>query len=91
MPRGTTQIVSRYLIMDKNFDVIIIGSGPGGYVASIRSSQLGLKTACIESRKTLGGTCLNIGCIHGHIGSIFKVWKFYAILHESIFKRKTAT
>jgi len=49
--------------MDDNFDVIVIGSGPGGYVASIRSSQLGLKTACIELRKTLGGTCLNVGCI----------------------------
>ena len=49
--------------MEDNFDVIVIGSGPGGYVASIRSSQLGLKTACIESRKTLGGTCLNVGCI----------------------------
>jgi len=49
--------------MDNNFDVIVIGSGPGGYVASIRSSQLGLKTACIESRDTLGGTCLNVGCI----------------------------
>ena len=49
--------------MENNFDVIVIGSGPGGYVAAIRSVQLGLKTACIESRKTLGGTCLNIGCI----------------------------
>ena len=49
--------------MENNFDVIVIGSGPGGYVAAIRSAQLGLKTACIESRKTLGGTCLNIGCI----------------------------
>jgi len=49
--------------MDNNFDVIVIGSGPGGYVASIRSAQLGLKTACIESRKTFGGTCLNVGCI----------------------------
>ena len=49
--------------MDNNFDVIVIGSGPGGYVCAIRSAQLGLKTACIESRKTLGGTCLNIGCI----------------------------
>jgi len=49
--------------MDNNFDVIVIGSGPGGYVAAIRSSQLGLKTACIESRQTLGGTCLNVGCI----------------------------
>jgi len=49
--------------MDNKFDVIVIGSGPGGYVCSIRCSQLGLKTACVESRKTLGGTCLNVGCI----------------------------
>jgi len=49
--------------MDNNFDVIVIGSGPGGYVAAIRSSQLGFKTACVESRQTLGGTCLNVGCI----------------------------
>ena len=49
--------------MDNNFDVIVIGSGPAGYVCAIRSAQLGLKTACIEKRKTLGGTCLNIGCI----------------------------
>ena len=49
--------------MDSNFDVIIIGSGPGGYVCAIRCAQLGFKTACVESRKTLGGTCLNIGCI----------------------------
>jgi len=49
--------------MDNNFDVIVIGSGPGGYVCAIRSAQLGLKTACVELRKTLGGTCLNVGCI----------------------------
>ena len=49
--------------MENNFDVIIIGSGPGGYVCAIRCAQLGLKTACVESKKTLGGTCLNIGCI----------------------------
>ena len=49
--------------MENNFDVIIIGSGPGGYVCAIRSAQLGLKTACIESEPTLGGTCLNVGCI----------------------------
>ena len=48
--------------MDK-FDVIIIGSGPGGYVAAIRAAQLGLKTAIVEKDKELGGTCLNIGCI----------------------------
>jgi len=45
------------------YDVIVIGSGPGGYVAAIRCAQLGLKTACVEKRETLGGTCLNIGCI----------------------------
>ena len=49
--------------MEKNFDLIVIGGGPGGYVCAIRASQLGLKTACVESRGTLGGTCLNIGCI----------------------------
>jgi dihydrolipoamide dehydrogenase len=46
-----------------DFDVLVIGSGPGGYVAAIRAAQLGLKTACAESRDTLGGTCLNVGCI----------------------------
>tara|TARA_B100001175_G_scaffold271824_1_gene244695 strand:+ start:42 stop:1439 length:1398 start_codon:yes stop_codon:yes gene_type:complete len=49
--------------MSQKFDAIVIGGGPGGYVCSIRLSQLGLKTACIESRGFLGGTCLNIGCI----------------------------
>ena len=46
-----------------SYDVIVIGSGPGGYVAAIRCAQLGLKTACVEGRDTLGGTCLNVGCI----------------------------
>ena len=46
-----------------DFDVLVIGSGPGGYVAAIRAAQLGLKTACVEGRETLGGTCLNVGCI----------------------------
>jgi dihydrolipoamide dehydrogenase len=48
---------------DYEYDVLIIGAGPGGYVAAIRAAQLGLKTACVESRETLGGTCLNVGCI----------------------------
>ncbi|MEM8588844.1 MAG: dihydrolipoyl dehydrogenase [Pseudomonadota bacterium] len=48
---------------DQEFDVIVIGSGPGGYVCAIRCAQLGLKTACVEERETLGGTCLNVGCI----------------------------
>lgn len=45
------------------YDVVVIGSGPGGYVAAIRAAQLGLKTACVEKEKSLGGTCLNVGCI----------------------------
>ena len=48
---------------DYDYDVIVIGAGPGGYVAAIRAAQLGLKTACAEGRETLGGTCLNVGCI----------------------------
>src|SRR6056300_35451 len=55
--------------MSQKFDVVVIGAGPGGYVAAIRAAQLGLKTACIEKwvsedgKPTLGGTCLNVGCI----------------------------
>ena len=55
---------SALLLWSKNrFDVVVIGGGPGGYVAAIKAAQLGLKTACIEKRGTLGGTCLNVGCI----------------------------
>ena len=49
--------------MADSFDLIVIGAGPGGYVCAIRAAQLGLKVACVEKRETLGGTCLNIGCI----------------------------
>src|ERR1700740_2728403 len=49
--------------MPDTYDIIIIGGGPGGYVAAIRAAQLGMKTACVESRDRLGGTCLNVGCI----------------------------
>jgi dihydrolipoamide dehydrogenase len=45
------------------YDLIVIGSGPGGYVAAVRAAQLGLKTACIEKETRLGGVCLNVGCI----------------------------
>ncbi|HEV8052875.1 MAG TPA: FAD-dependent oxidoreductase, partial [Parachlamydiaceae bacterium] len=48
---------------NSSFQVLVIGSGPGGYVAAIRAAQLGFKVACVEKMDTLGGTCLNIGCI----------------------------
>ena len=47
----------------EKYDLIVIGAGPGGYVAAIRAAQLGMKVACVEKRNTLGGTCLNVGCI----------------------------
>jgi dihydrolipoamide dehydrogenase len=49
--------------MPERYDIVVIGAGPGGYVAAIRAAQLGMRTACIDARATLGGTCLNIGCI----------------------------
>src|SRR4051794_22590579 len=49
--------------LEMSYDVIVIGSGPGGYVCAIRCAQLGLKTAVVEKDKTFGGTCLNVGCI----------------------------
>src|SRR5205823_1273714 len=49
--------------MAERYDLIVIGAGPGGYVAAIRAAQLGLKVACVDKRPALGGTCLNIGCI----------------------------
>ena len=50
-------------MMSNNYDLVVIGGGPGGYVAAIRAAQLGLKVACVEMRGALGGTCLNVGCI----------------------------
>lgn len=63
---GSTAIIARrslYLCIMESYDVIVIGSGPGGYVAAIRSAQLGNKTALVEKYSSLGGTCLNVGCI----------------------------
>lgn len=59
------------------YDLLVIGAGPGGYVAAIRAAQLGLKVACVEKRKTLGGTCLNVGCIPSKV-----------LLHDSEVKRE---
>lgn len=57
------QAVRSFAAGGDNYDVVIIGGGPGGYVAAIKAAQLGLKTACVEFRGALGGTCLNVGCI----------------------------
>ena len=66
----------------EQFDLIVIGSGPGGYVCAIRAAQLGLKVCCVEKRQTLGGTCLNIGCIPSksllHASQIYYDTKNYA-------------
>lgn len=56
-------ICRRFATKRLDFDVIVIGAGPGGYVAAIKAAQLGLKVACVDKRSTLGGTCLNVGCI----------------------------
>ena len=56
-------VMSGRRLADGSYDVVIIGGGPGGYNAAIRAGQLGLKVACVEKRATLGGTCLNVGCI----------------------------
>ncbi|XP_052062343.1 dihydrolipoyl dehydrogenase, mitochondrial-like [Mytilus californianus] len=69
--KGTSSKVVRCLIVSQNRsyaseadnDLVVIGSGPGGYVAAIKAAQLGLKTVCVEKNETLGGTCLNVGCI----------------------------
>ena len=68
-----------------DFDVLVIGAGPGGYVAAIRAAQLGLKTACAESRETLGGTCLNVGCIPSK--ALLNASEIYEEAHEGVFAK----
>ncbi len=67
--------------MSDSFDVIVIGAGPGGYVAAIRAAQLGMKVACVEKRETLGGTCLNVGCIPSK-ALLVSSDKFHEAQHE---------
>lgn len=67
------------------FDLVVIGSGPGGYVAAIKAAQLGLKTACVEKNSTLGGTCLNVGCIPSK--SLLHNSHLYHMAHEDLKNR----
>jgi len=64
----------------KEYDLLVIGSGPGGYVAAIRGAQLGMKTACIEKESTLGGTCLNVGCIPSK--ALLQSSEYYALMEH---------
>ncbi|KFG59072.1 pyruvate dehydrogenase complex subunit PDH-E3II [Toxoplasma gondii RUB] len=61
------------------YDVVVVGGGPGGYVAAIKAAQLGLKTACVEKRGTLGGTCLNVGCIPSK--AVLNISNKYVVSH----------
>ena len=78
--------------MPNPYDVIVIGSGPGGYVCAIRAAQLGLRVACVEKRETLGGTCLNIGCIPSkallhsseYYNETLNAWKDHGIIVQGV-------
>merc|ERR1719226_296664 len=61
--RLARNILRRHFSAGAQYDAIVVGGGPGGYVAAIKAAQLGLRVACVEGRGTLGGTCLNVGCI----------------------------
>ncbi|KAJ3194148.1 dihydrolipoamide dehydrogenase precursor [Irineochytrium annulatum] len=75
----------RRLATSTDYDVVVIGGGPGGYVAAIKAAQLGLKTACVEGRGALGGTCLNVGCIPSK--SLLHNSHLYHLTHDEFKKR----
>lgn len=76
----------RFASGSKENDVVVIGGGPGGYVAAIKAAQLGLKTTCIEKRGTLGGTCLNVGCIPSKVYCLDQsIDSFCLLFFSSIF------
>src|SRR5436190_24306339 len=68
--------------MSESFDLIVIGAGPGGYVAAIRAAQLGKRVACIDKRAALGGTCLNIGCIPSK--ALLDASELYVLAHSQL-------
>src|SRR3954452_12991815 len=78
IPRPMTQTTNA--TSPSNYDLIVIGAGPGGYVAAIRAAQLGMKVGCVE-REFLGGTCLNIGCIPSK-ALLDSSERFYAATHD---------
>src|SRR6476620_2406695 len=67
---------------EQGYDLVVVGGGPGGYVAAIKAAQLGMKVACIEKRGSLGGTCLNVGCIPSK-SLLNNSHLYHQILHDS--------
>ncbi|KAL6433190.1 hypothetical protein ACFW04_006429 [Cataglyphis niger] len=76
---GMTAVQQRRYASTIDADIVVIGAGPGGYVAAIKAAQLGMKTVCVEKRPTLGGTCLNVGCIPSK--SLLNNSHYYQIAH----------
>merc|ERR1719436_2220180 len=78
-PRALGLAPRRFFSAGSDYDLCVVGGGPGGYVAAIKAAQLGLKTVCVERRGKLGGTCLNVGCIPSksllHNSSLYKMAK----------------
>ena len=67
LPRVAPALARGYASSSEPYDVVVIGGGPGGYVGAIKAAQLGLRTACIEKRGSLGGTCLNVAVSYTHL------------------------
>ncbi|OWK06722.1 DLD, partial [Cervus elaphus hippelaphus] len=76
-------VLYQFALIVVDADVTVIGSGPGGYVAAIKAAQLGFKTVCVEKNETLGGTCLNVGCIPSK--ALLNNSHFYHLAHGKDF------
>ena len=75
--RGSVVARRGYASAAEENDVVIVGGGPGGYVAAIKAAQLGMKVTCIEKRGSLGGTCLNVGCIPSKVLITYEAGRNY--------------
>ncbi|KAL3309496.1 hypothetical protein Ciccas_011959 [Cichlidogyrus casuarinus] len=82
----STQCIARHFSSRGDVDLVVIGSGPGGYVASIKAAQLGMKTVCVEKNETLGGTCLNVGCIPSK--ALLNNSHYFHMLHSGEMKER---
>jgi len=85
-PKAVSVYQTRFYSADHEADLVVIGSGPGGYVAAIKAAQLGLKTICVEKNDTLGGTCLNVGCIPSK--AMLNNSHYYHMAHSGDLKKR---